>query len=669
MLLTVIGATALYGAMIAADAAKEKDAPAGLRSVVVQGTPRERGRIRGAAFAAEIKAAVADEPRLKDSQPPSKPLDEEIAGLAEGAGVSADDLRAIQPALAASVTAIPSLSIAGGRTVGRRLLQAVRFEPTGASESVEIVQVVVRSPVGGGIVYLTRPALAGAFAGLNERGVSIVASSKTGASPSMVDAVQSTLEQTTSFGDALDRLDRVAAAGDGFVMGDGRSQDVRFLGKTANETSATIVYGKNDSVDPAGFADGLSRDMDLERRRAEVDGRGEPWTTADLMKAVVDGSVGFAGEKTPAAGCVINPSELDVWTIGSKTADGVFSRTNVGAGGSGVADLRASPSTIAVDAIQKTSAEQRRRSYRIRPTKRYDEVDAPTLYSLGVEPFDVEETPKTVDAGVLVTNVRFPSPAPSEHPENNMVPAEYYRPAGPGPFRCVVVLHIAGGDFELSRFLCRVACSAGNAALFIKLPYYGERRPPGKSARFISEDLEKGMKAVRQGVLDLRRACDWIEAQPDLAARPIGVFGVSLGAIIGSLASAVEPRISHGCLVMGGAKLEHVLFESNEKDAKRFRAMWSKNGGTAESFAEIYAPCDPATYAAGLQRRSFLMIEAENDEVIPAASRRALWEAAGRPPTVRYPCGHYTMVLYMMPAMQQASKFFREWPARAVVEK
>src|SRR5688572_97349 len=54
-------------------------------------------------------------------------------------------------------------------------------------------------------------------------------------------------------------------------------------------------------------------------------------------------------------------------------------------------------------------------------------------------------------AEVEVFDVRFPSPVTTKHPENNTVHAEYYRPKKDGPFPCVIVLDITGGDQSLSR--------------------------------------------------------------------------------------------------------------------------------------------------------------------------------------------------------------------------
>src|SRR5258708_285787 len=160
---------------------------------------------------------------------------------------------------------------------------------------------------------------------------------------------------------------------------------------------------------------------------------------------------------------------------------------------------------------------------------------------------------------------------------------------------------------------------------------------------------------MRQAVLDLRRACDWMAVQPELDGKRLGVMGVSLGAIVGGLASAIEPRLTHACLVMGGAQLEHILYDSTDRDAKRDRSAWLKAGGTRETFVQMIKPYDAATYAQRLCLRKVLMISAAKDEVIPRASIDALWSAAGKQQNIWYPCGHYGMAFYLFSAISNAA--------------
>src|SRR5436305_1132179 len=81
----------------------------------------------------------------------------------------------------------------------------------------------------------------------------------------------------------------------------------------------------------------------------------------------------------------------------------------------------------------------------------------------------------------------------------------------------------------LSRYLAARLAQRGVAALFVKLPYYGERRPRGGQKRFLSTDIERSVLAMRQGVCDVRRAVAWLASRPEVDSGKIGVAGISLG--------------------------------------------------------------------------------------------------------------------------------------------
>jgi dienelactone hydrolase len=65
-------------------------------------------------------------------------------------------------------------------------------------------------------------------------------------------------------------------------------------------------------------------------------------------------------------------------------------------------------------------------------------------------------------------------------------------------------------------------------------------------------DPEGWRQIVMYSVKDLRRALDYVETRPDLDASRIAFYGVSLGASVGGLITAVEPRFRASLLVGGG---------------------------------------------------------------------------------------------------------------------
>jgi Prolyl oligopeptidase family len=288
------------------------------------------------------------------------------------------------------------------------------------------------------------------------------------------------------------------------------------------------------------------------------------------------------------------------------------------------------------------------------------EATVPERFRLGPAVFSYDLTPVLSTRRYHVSKLRFPSPIETLDVENNTVHAEYFAPITFGPRRpAVVVLHILGSDFPLSRYMAARLADRGVASLFVKLPYYGERRPPDRpgvsSKRFLSQDIERSMSSMRQGVCDVRRAVAWLKSRPDVDGARIAVAGISLGGIVSSVSAAVDPGIQSGVFLLAGGDLSVILWEMPE--GAPFRKLWLESGKTPADLKAVTDPFDPLTYADRLVGKRILMIAGNVDEVVPPSSTVALWLAAGRPPIHWYDCGHYSSIGYLLPGIRRTVDF------------
>jgi Prolyl oligopeptidase family len=289
-----------------------------------------------------------------------------------------------------------------------------------------------------------------------------------------------------------------------------------------------------------------------------------------------------------------------------------------------------------------------------------EESSVPDLFRLKPEAFGYEIELVLERPHYRVSRLRFPSPITTPSPENNVVHAEFFEPVGfPGRRAAVVVLHILGADFPLSRYVAARLADRGVAALFLKLPYYGERRPSGGPGpvpvRFLSADIERTMTSMRQGVCDVRRALCWLASRNNIDPRRLGVTGISLGGIVASLTVAVDPAAREGVFLLAGGDLSRILWGMPE--TRKFRQAWEASGKTIDDLKTLTAPYDPLTYASRLSGKRLLMIAGKVDEVVPPASTLALWNASGRPKILWYDCGHYSAIGYLLPAIRESLDF------------
>jgi acetyl esterase/lipase len=303
------------------------------------------------------------------------------------------------------------------------------------------------------------------------------------------------------------------------------------------------------------------------------------------------------------------------------------------------------------------------------PTVRHGEVkfvpadgenqSVPAPFRLSAQTFAFEQTsqPNLIPA-VMTSVVTFPSPVKTPYANNNTVYCEYYRPAAPGKYPACVVLHILGGDFPLARLFANHLAQQGVAALFVKMPYYGERRPADAKVRMISTDPEATVAGMTQAVKDIRFAAAWLAAQDEVDPQRLGIFGISLGGITAALAATAEPRFTRVCPVLAGGDLNAILRDSTETHLVTAKEHWLADGRTLQELIDLMKTIDPCSYGSCLKGRSVLMLNAEHDEVIPHECTLQLWECCGRPEIVWYNCGHYSAILHVLDALDRVGKFF-----------
>lgn len=290
-----------------------------------------------------------------------------------------------------------------------------------------------------------------------------------------------------------------------------------------------------------------------------------------------------------------------------------------------------------------------------------DESLVAERFRLAAHTFDFELRPLDVPTERFeICELTFPSPVQTPHEKNNTVHCEFFRPKRSpeqnGKMPAVIVLHILGGDFPLARLFCNALAQRGVAALFLKMPYYGPRRDPAVSRRMVSPDPRETVEGMTQAILDIRRAAAWLAARQEIDAQRLGIFGISLGGITGALAATAEPRLSNVCLLLAGGDLGKVAWESPE--LAKVRQQWLTGGGTREEFVQILSQVDPVRYAASVRGRRILLMNAEDDEVIPKVCTESLWESFGKPPIHWFSGGHYSCIWHLTEALHQAQEFF-----------
>lgn len=221
--------------------------------------------------------------------------------------------------------------------------------------------------------------------------------------------------------------------------------------------------------------------------------------------------------------------------------------------------------------------------------------------------------------------------------------AHWYHPAKPGPRngRGVVVLPIQGGDYEVSTMFAEYFASRGYHALRF------ERRAEWLDP---SVPLDKLKRLVPQFVADIRKGMDvWLASEGAPAADRVGLFGVSMGAMTGTLVAAADPRIARSVFCIGGGDLADILVDGRDEELDAWRAAVTAQLGGPEAFAQAarlhVGEVDILGAARSIDAGSNLFIAARFDRVVPWKASLKLWEAIGQPKRMVLPTGHYSAVV------------------------
>jgi dienelactone hydrolase len=253
----------------------------------------------------------------------------------------------------------------------------------------------------------------------------------------------------------------------------------------------------------------------------------------------------------------------------------------------------------------------------------------------------------------------FPSAIKTEYKTNNTAYATYYRPLRTKkPGAACVVLHHLGGSFEAEEVMAAHMAQQGIAAATLTFPLYGKRKPHGLKGRVETASPKDLLEFGRQAVVDVRRVSDVLRSLPEVKNDKVGVLGVSLGAIIGSLSAGIDGRFNKVILILGGASLKDIFFFGS-KEVRSMRRYMDQQGIDREKLGVLLAPMEPLNYAHRIGAKRVLMLNGSRDEIIPVAATKALHKALGKPAIHWYKTGHYGAALHIFNIMRRSLKHLR----------
>ncbi len=245
-----------------------------------------------------------------------------------------------------------------------------------------------------------------------------------------------------------------------------------------------------------------------------------------------------------------------------------------------------------------------------------------------------------------VQTLTFPSRVHSLFKANNTVWAHYTLPTGTGPFPAILVLPVmAAPNTWIERQFIRQFNQKGFATLFLETPYQFHRRPSPSvhsGEVFLARNPKILAQNFRQAVSDSCQALAWLKDRPEIDPSRIGIFGISLGSLVGSATYSISSIPRYGVFLLGGADLPDLLFHS------AMTAPFVKKMGISENELEkAWAGMDVLNYRQENKNKPALLINASWDQIIPRENALKLKEAFPDSRQMWVPFGHYSAMIHL----------------------
>jgi len=263
--------------------------------------------------------------------------------------------------------------------------------------------------------------------------------------------------------------------------------------------------------------------------------------------------------------------------------------------------------------------------------------------------FKVEVVETSTAPGRTDYLLKFPSAEKSPWPTNDTVWAHLSVPdsARGRPAAAVLVLPVmaAPNVWIETRFVNRFVAD-GLVTMWIEMPTQFHRRPhpslPSGQV-FLARSAGQLARNFRQSVSDARRALGVLAARPEVDAKRVALFGISLGAIVGAVTWSVDARPAAGVFLMGGADFPSIAVNGS-LSGPFVRKMDLKG----DMLRAVWTGLDPLDYKASNAGKKALLINVNSDTVIPRANALYLKEAFPDSRQVWLPLGHYTAIVHLL---------------------
>lgn len=219
----------------------------------------------------------------------------------------------------------------------------------------------------------------------------------------------------------------------------------------------------------------------------------------------------------------------------------------------------------------------------------------------------------------------------------------------------VFILPPMGGTNILDKGMGRTLCENRIAAFVISSNLTGLNSENLVPVSDHDHTHRRVASAIKGGML-------FVKSYPEINSEKVGLFGVSLGGILGSIAYSVIPEISAASFVVNGADVPHILANSKQSEIVKLRKARKKEQGFKtdaeyEAYLNQNLELDPLHFVKLIDPNTLKMYIALNDTLVPSVDQLRYYEALGSPKSAKfYKGGHISTIITVLALSREKTK-------------
>jgi hypothetical protein len=204
----------------------------------------------------------------------------------------------------------------------------------------------------------------------------------------------------------------------------------------------------------------------------------------------------------------------------------------------------------------------------------------------------------------------------------------------------VFMLPPLGGSNQLDTAMASNLCSHNIAAILVLNDFTGLNAGTLMPVEDHDHTPRRVASAIKGGIAVLKSSVLSVNTDK------VGLFGASLGGILGSIAYGVLPEISAASFIVNGGDVPNTLAYSDQAPIIRIKKgrmaeVGLKTDAEYETYLNEHITLDPLHFAPYIAPESIKLYLSRTDNSVPSANQMAFYKAVGSPKeTVFYDLSH-----------------------------